>query len=102
MNKKKVIIISFIVIVVEVIVLLLWKFVVGFRLGIKGKIKNIVNNSSDMSLYVVDNNDEMYLIYNEEDSNEILKILSATRVKYSTDSWIGRAYRLIFFNNKTH
>jgi len=75
MNKKSIIILvsSFCILI---ILFLLWQFVIGFKLSVKSEIKNIIKNSSDISMYVVDNQGEMFKIDNEEDVNDILNIIN--------------------------
>ncbi len=101
MNKKSIIILvsSFCILI---IFFLLWQFVIGFKLSVKSEIKNIIKNSSEISMYVVDNQGEMFKIDNEEDVNDILNIINIAKVKKSTSSWIGGAYRLVFVNNKNN
>ncbi len=101
MNKKSIIILvsSFCILI---ILFLLWQFVIGFKLSVKSEIKNIIKNSSDISMYVVDNQGEMFKIDNEEDVNDILNIINIAKVKKSISSWIGGAYRLVFINNKNN
>lgn len=101
MNKKSIIILVSIFCIL-IIMFLLLEFVIGFKLGIKSEVKNIVNSSSDISLYVVANNNEMLKIDNLDDINEILNIISTSKVKKSTSLWIGGAYRLAFVNNKNN
>lgn len=84
------------------IIFLLWNFIIGFRLGTKSEIKKLINNSSDINLFVVDHYGELYPIDNMKDSTEVINVLSMTKVRRSTDSWIGGAYKLIFINNKTN
>lgn len=101
MNKKNITIVL-VIVVLLIIVFLLWKFVIGFKLGMESEIKNIVKNSSDISMYVLDNDDVMFKIDNEEDVNKILNFVSIAKVKKSKSLWIGGSYKLVFVNNKTN
>ncbi|MGN1013716.1 MAG: hypothetical protein ACI4ON_07825 [Clostridia bacterium] len=100
MNKKNIIIVSSIIILI--IIFLLWKFVIGFKLSMESEIKDIIKGTSDISMYVVDNDEEMFEIDDLEDFNKILNILSTAKVKKSKSLWIGGSYRLAFVNNKTN
>ena len=101
MNKKN-IIITIAIFIVLVALFLLWRFVIGFKLTTESKFRNVVKNISDMSVYIVGNDDQRVEIDNKDDVNEILETLSTAKVKRTTDLWIGGAYVLEFVNNKTN
>ena len=101
MNKKNIIITIFVFIVL-VALFLLWRFVIGFKLTTESKFRNVVKNISDMSVYIVGNDDQRVEIDNKDDVNKILDTLATAKVKTTTDLWIGGAYVLDFVNNKTN
>ena len=101
MNKKNIIITIFMFIVL-VALFLLWRFVIGFKLTTESKFRNVVKNISDMSVYIVGNDNQRVEIDNKDDVNKILDTLSTAKVKRTTDLWIGGAYVLDFVNNKTN
>ena len=101
MNKKN-IIITIAIFIVLVALFLLWRFVIGFKLTTESKFRNVVKNISDMSVYIVGNDDQRVEIDNKDDVNKILDTLSTAKVKRTTDLWIGGAYVLEFVNNKTN
>ena len=101
MNKKN-IIITIAIFIVLVALFLLWRFVIGFKLTTESKFRNVVKNISDMSVYIVGNDDQRVEIDNSDDVNEILDTLATAKVKRTTDLWIGGAYVLDFVNNKTN
>lgn len=101
MNKKN-IIITIAIFIVLVALFLLWRFVIGFKLTTESKFRNVVKNISDMSVYIVGNDDQRVEIDNKDDVNKILDTLSTAKVKRTTDLWIGGAYVLDFVNNKTN
>ena len=101
MNKKN-IIITIAIFIVLVALFLLWRFVIGFKLTTESKFRNVVKNISDMSVYIVGNDDQRVEIDNKDDVNKILDTLSTAKVKRTTDLWIGGAYVIDFVNNKTN
>ena len=101
MNKKS-IIITIAIFIVIVALFLLWRFVIGFKLTTESKFRNVVKNISDMSVYIVGNDDQRVEMDNSDDVNKILDTLSTAKVKRTTDLWIGGAYRIDFVNNKTN
>lgn len=101
MNKKN-IIIMLSIFIVFIVIFLTWKFIIGFKLSTESELKNVIKNISDISMYIIDNDEQMLKIDNGEDINEILNILGTSKVKKSTDLWVGGAYRLSFVNNKTN
>ncbi|MGN1013440.1 MAG: hypothetical protein ACI4ON_06435 [Clostridia bacterium] len=101
MNKKS-IIITIAIFIVIVALFLLWRFVIGFKLTTESKFRNVVKNISDMSVYIVGNDDQRVEIGNSDDVNEILEMLSTAKVKRTTDLWIGGAYRIDLVNKKTN
>ena len=101
MNKKNIIITISMFIVIAAL-FLLWRCVIGFKLTTESKFRNVVKNISDMSVYIVGNDDQRVEIDNKDDVNKILDTLSTAKVKRTTDLWIGGAYVLDFVNNKTN
>lgn len=84
MNKKN-IIITIAIFIVLVALFLLWRFVIGFKLTTESKFRNVVKNISDMSVYIVGNDDQRVEIDNSDDVNEILDTLATAKVKRTTD-----------------
>ena len=71
MNKKN-IIITIAIFIVIVALFLLWRFVIGFKLTTESKFRNVVKNISDMSVYIVGNDDQRVEIDNKDDVNECI------------------------------
>ncbi len=101
-NKTTIILITIITIFMLLSFVLLYKFVIGFKLGSESKFKNISKNFSDSSIYILTNSNERISITEREDMDKIIQYLNDTKVKCATGSWIGGAYSLIITNNKTN
>lgn len=99
-NINKILIAVFIVVLLLALVIL-YKFVIGFKLNIENKIKDI----SKSSIFIVTHDDNRVQITEKEDIEKIIQSLNDTRVKYSINPgkwWIGGAYSLIILDNETN